>query len=418
MAKTTTGTAATNLTSASAAVSRAEAIKLITFSQEMWSEAQQVGSKFKLLGSVSKSMDGGNFKLFQRTKKRRFQEKKGGVQPVVAEKQAYDRRALFVKVWDMTTQVDIGDIVDSTSSVLQDSHRELMNEEGRVIDCVLLSALLEPVSESGDADKDGTTEVLTASISLTKRHKIPFYYKGTTVVSNGADATTGALKFNADVIEDILYHFAVRDVEEDLCATLTPEVKRVLRKEADFKNAENIFAPMKRSVDDNRQGFNYKGINWISCSASILPIVSQKNAGLTAATSATSIGASVTAAGVDLDSTNNLERTLSYTGDIKTTVAAIRSAAEKPNSYGGGYTDLSDAADDSIATLSFKSKDVLYVWGKSGLYFADRPQENISSEDTIPLLSQARQGYMRISFGATLIDDDYALAIPIKGSAA
>ena len=341
-------------------------------------------------------MDGGNFKLFPRTKKRSFVEKNGGIVITPAAEQDYDRRALFVKVYHAATQVDIGDMVDSQVSQLEDAKSELMKAEGRLIDTVILDALVSAVSESSDASEDATTKRLTAAVSLTERRRLPFYHEQNTAGD--------AVVFDVDTIEDILHIFAIRDVEDDLCATLTPGVKNILRKESDFKNAENIFAPMKRSVDDNRQGFSYKGINWISISQSVLPLISRNNVGFTAAGSNT-VTSNIQLPSLELTGSGALTGTAySYTGANKTSLADVTAAVS-------AYTDAAGAE-----TIQCRSADILYIWGKSALLFADRAEETFSQESLLPLLSYAKQGYMRVSFGAMLLDDEYVMAVPIKGT--
>lgn len=408
-------------------VSRGKSIKIINFIDETWSDSQQTKSSYRSLGTTTVSLKHANFDLFPKRKKRGFVEKAGGVVATPVQEQAYTRRALYVKTFHAATQADLGDLVDNQSDMLADAKVELMNDMGRITDTIILSALIGNSAESDDASTSGVrpNSDLTAQVNLSERVRLPFYHaKGKVTVAKAATSTTPAVvgktevKFDTDTIEDILYVFAIRDMMGDLCATLTPEVRRILRKDKDFKDADNIFAPMKRSVDDSREGFNYKGVNWITCSQSVLPIISQKNAGLTARGTLT-LESDTALPSVDVGVDSGLGRTRSFAASAidaadRGKIANRRSEAQVPNEETAGYT--TDAySDTELKTVTCKSKDVLYIWGKSAVYFAERPQENFAADAELPLFSHAKQGYVRINLGAMLIDDDHAIAVPVKG---
>ena len=251
---------------------RGEALKKVAFATEAWAEAQQIGSKIMQQGMRKISLGGESYKILDTRKKRKFVAKKAGVQDTDVQEQKYSRRAIFTSEYHAATQADIGDLIDSGRDMFADSRKELMNDEGRLIDTIGLSALVCNHSSVTDAAKDTTSLRLTADIGLSARKKLVTFHT----------KKSSAITFTPDNIEDLLYLFAVRDVESQLCATLTPNVKKILRKDSEFKNSENIYAPVKRSVDDSREGFRYKNVTWVSISESVLPLISTDNVGLKA----------------------------------------------------------------------------------------------------------------------------------------
>ena len=412
--------ATTNTTFDSATRASAKEIKLITFAKERMSRAQAKVSKFRSMGTKSVSLDGGNFKLFDVREPRKLVEKGSGLIDTPVETQQYERRALYAKVFHMATRTDIGDLVDSGGSVLADAGVELDNAIARSMDEVILSAIITPAQESADAaltddiNSRSATAVqrLTAGYALTQRTRVPFYHK---------EGTGSNVSFTADVVEDINHIFAVRDVEDDLCATLTPSARLILAKDSDFKNAENIFSLGKGMASDRRRGWNYKGINWVEVSQNVLPVIDRRNSGASDFSATSTVASEITFASVKMGT--NLEAPLSYTGALSGATPAARLTSLKssvrqqlPNIAGRTNAALSSGDQANIKTVTTKSSDVIYVWGKSSLLFAERSQETIYSEDSLPMVSLAKQGYIRVSFGATLLDDAYAVAVPIKGT--
>lgn len=397
--------------------SRGDKIKLITFARETWEEAQASVSSFKGLGVTHKSLDGGNYKLFSRTFRREFVKHTGGIVQTPVGTQVYDRRALFSQPYHAATQSDLSDLIDNTSDIFADARSSLLKAKARLIDEVIVSAIVSPVMVETTGSTGGSTTTpgtgnLRAAVSLANRYKLNAYY---------APGSGTAVEFDADTIEDILHIFAKRDVYSNILCTLTPELKNILRKDSDFKNAENIFAPMKRSVDDNRQGFSYKGINFISCSESILPVLDDASIGETAAATTNTIRTSVAVKAFKLDSSEAIQDPVVL--DSNTNLKGSSDALKRALAVQAGWAASSDsdavkkaAYNGRLRTITARSDQWVQFWCSEGLYYADRPEEMEMEMSKLPMLSLARQEYIRVSLGAMLIDEDFAMSVPIAGT--
>lgn len=365
---------------------RGLAIKVIGYANEVWSEAQAKESKFKQ-ATASKNIGMANYKLFQIAKLREAQRKGGGVVLTPRQTQEFDRRALFSESYHDSEVIDPDDEVDNQADILEVARSQMTKAFARICDRVILHSHVDPVQESEDSTADASNaNIITASAALNKR------WRGNAFAKVEGAAANAALKaITADDLEDIGYIFAKRDVEAKIVATLTPELQRTLRKDPDFKNAENTYAT--RDTGGMVKNIEYKGITFIQCSESVLPLISNTNIGGAAAgTRATAQKIAVR----DLATAENVNPLLSTARVTKATLKTQTSAKS--------------------AEVTCRSTDLAYFWASEALYFASRDSLVFGSLDRLPNQSLAKQLYMRVNFGAMMIDDDYALTVPVRGT--
>ena len=209
-------------------------------------------------------------------------------------------------------------------------------------------------------------------------------------------------ELNSDDLEDIAFIFGQRDVEDTLVATLTPEFRRILRKDADFKNRESVYS-RDRASDSPHKGIEYKDIMFVSCSRTVLPTLGTANAGLT---NAANIEADVDVIVRDLGGSGVANHRAGLGSGLINTAAKLKDATDiEGNALGG-----------TAAVVRTKSSQMAYFWVPAALYFAKRDSLTFTRKAELHDQSFANYAYSRINFGATLIDDDFALAVPLKGT--
>lgn len=359
---------------------RALGVKMAAFAAETWSAAQQEMSALKSY-TVPKSLDGGTFKLFPVAQKRTVREKGAGVVDTPRTAQSYIRRAMFSKSYHDANAIDADDQADAQVNVLEDSKMQMANAFGRTADSVILDSIVSPVQETEDASEDADG-LLTAVVDLNKR------YRNNAFAKAGAAGELAA--FGGDDLEDVGYIFASRDVSSKLCATLTPELQRILRKDADFKNAESIYST--RDTGGMVKDIEYKGITFIKVSNDVLPIISERNIG--------------SAANANRNADQAIQvRSLKESNNVAPHLSAARLSKAQ----------LKAATEADTATVTCRSIDLAYFWAKSALYFTSRDELNFASMKELPEKSEASQIYMRVNFGALLIEDAQGLIVPVKG---
>ena len=70
---------------------------------------------------------------------------------------------------------------------------------------------------------------------------------------------------------------------------------------------------------------------------------------------------------------------------------------------------------DSLARIAVQSDQMAYFWVPRSLYFVKRDDLTFAERDKLQLFSYAHQAYMRVNFGAMIIDDNYGLNLALKG---
>ena len=79
-------------------------------------------------------------------------------------------------------------------------------------------------------------------------------------------------------------------------------------------------------------------------------------------------------------------------------------------------SDASGGTAGDYRCVSVKRENLAYIWIPSALYFADRADRTLISDDMLTEQSLAKQVYSRVNFGSMLIDDDYSMVLVLDGN--
>ena len=368
-------------------------VRKVTFAQKYWKAAQQTQSR--LNDVVTHEEMNSSMKMIDGVEKIDFKAKQGGIQSTPEATLKTNRRALVTNEYDGSIRLDKGTISDSTIDLLNASKEEFMNAMGRLKDEVILQAIVDPAFEGKDATKPaGDTRVRQSSLLATDKifKDIMFSKTKTAAAKNrGAEVKTDQDDFSADDLESVIRIFAGREVDEELFCTLTPALREILRRDADYKNAESTYQANNTSDKvDYRRDFNYRGINFRSTFTNRLPILNSGNVGRLAYANATR------ATTIEIACRNLADSEDGGKGSTRTAVATVRVAGE-------------------LEMTECKASDVVYFWTKNAIHFGEVLSNTFSSEDDLPLLSYAKQVYYKVDCGAVAVDDDRLLGVVLKG---
>ena len=292
--------------------------------------------------------------------------------------------------------MDKDDIVDTVSNPFMDRKNQNSMALGRLCDQTILEALIDKsLLEGTPLQEDFNT---AATQTDQQRHyavgKPTQQFKDVCFIPADKSANAAnAVLFDANSLEDVKHVFRKRDLSgvELICA-FTPDLQLVLRKDTDFKNAENVYAD--RAVADmagSGKGFRYKGIRFIEINEDALPELSTDNI------------ASAYNAGTEQAT---LKCRVSNNTDLKGKTAASLPAS-------------SATAGAVVKTVSgVQKKDMIYIWESKAVYFAQRGELDLDDMTTRPDYSMAQQLYSRVNIGAMLIDEDEVLVMPLRGTVA
>ena len=398
-----------------AKVTQAKSTKYMQFAAELWSRAQVQSAKIKMLGSEMVDLQG-DLQSFDRIDKRSFTRKTKSVEATPQNEQTYDRRILFTETLHDAFQVDLDDIVNSKHDIISSGERQMEYAAARECDKKVLSAIVNPVfvDEGGKKPKSdpsssanaGANVLTSFSTDLEKRYQINCFRVIDSKVAQGD-------LISAIALERILYIFAERDALEDeggrLCATLTPELQRILRTDPNFLNAEQVILPSP-NVSNPWRHFDYRGITFIPTSKSVLPDISASSGIL---------GLGTDLKVITLDGTGGTAATTTKRNPLDTD--ALREVQGKPT--GSGSAVSARGSDETAAATLLGAKvvevggkgDLAYFWFSNAIKFASRSDLTFMKRSERHDYSEAKQTYMRINIGSLLIDSDYALAVVVRG---
>ena len=366
------------------------------YAAELWSKAQSQESKLKSDGCTHKSVSD-SLTWFTRIEKTEYVLKAGGVQPTPFKEGEYDRRGLITQSYHNALSVDRDDLADSATNPLMDRRSQNMKALGRLCDQVILGSMMdESLVNKAPLQEDFST---TATQTDGKRH---YPVGGLTTMKKDvcfvpSDKKTGndaakVIQFSGvDALEDIKLVFRKRNIDEMLVATYTPELQGFLRKDRDFKNAENVYSSTELGkVSGEGKGFVYKNIRFIHINEDALPALSTD--GVAQAVTGTGASATYTLRCRAMDNT-----------DVAGKVAATLPA--KASTAGAVVRDVTEV----------QKQDMAYFWVEKSLYFAERGDISIDEETTNPNWSHAKQLYSRVNIGAMCVDENFILLTPVKG---
>ena len=389
---------ATDLTRAAVqgAQERLDLTRKQAYAAELWSEAQSRESKLKMDGCVHKTQSD-SIHWYRTIQKTEFVEKAGGLVPTPFTEGKYGRRALITKSYHDALIVDPDDLVDSQSDPFADRDDQNKAALGRLCDQVILTGLMDKVlQQKAPLQEDFST---TATQTDAKRHYpvggLETVTKDICFIPNdkktGNDTAKANILDSVDQLEDIKMVFRKRNIDDELMVTYTPNMQAYLRKDADFKNAESVYSMRDVAAASGAgKGFMYKNLRFVPINEDAL---------------------------ADL-STDGIASAKAGTGDSATYTLRCRAMdnADVSGKTGATLPAKASTAGAVVREVSEVGKgDVIYVWSKRALYFAQRESLTITDKTDNPNWSHAQQKYYRVNFGAMLMDEDFAMVVPIRG---
>ena len=366
------------------------------YAAELWSKAQSQESKLKADGCVHKSVTD-SMTWFTRIEKTEYRVKEGGTQPTPFQEGKYDRRALITQSYDNALLVDRDDLADSATNPLMDRRNQNMKALGRLCDQVILRAMMdEALVNKAPLQEDFST---TATQTDQKRH---YPVGGLTQMKKdvvfipadkktGNDAAKARQLSGVDALEDVKRIFRKRNIDDMLVCTYTPDLQDFLRRDADFKNNENVYASAELGkVSGEGKGFVYKNIRFIHINEDALPDLSTD-------------GIAASQQGSGSSATYTLRARAADNTDVEGKVAATLPA--KSGTAGAVVRDVTEVM----------KHDMVYFWVEKSVYFAERGDISIDEETTNPSWSHAKQLYSRVNLGAMCIDENFTVLMPLAG---
>ena len=392
------------LTNAQAQVpglSRSDKTRIVTYAKEAWAEAQQKESTLSI-HTKKVSMDGGNSRFFPKIFKRQYAVKNYGTVKTPDTAQNVSMREIITQEFHDALSIDPGDLIGTATNILENAKSQMMPAQGRLIDQIILSALVSPARETTSQAAANRNSALGAHANFIKATvDTETQYKNSLWVKS--IASTGVKTFESDDLDNIRYIFSIREIDSSICCTLTPELELILRKDANFINAENRFTaaiggdPYRSGLMANQRHFMYKGFNFVYTFLDRLPVLSAANIAETATVANLTTTATAQVRGLDVREKGLDSRTTAQTA-----------GAVGANNAGGLR------AGTGRATLL--SKDVIHFWNPEAVYVASRDDLIFNREDELPLFSYAKQVYSRVSYGAMVIDDAHVLSLALTAN--
>ena len=270
---------------ATAQASRNEQHQTLSFANDVYAAAQARGSM--LMPAVKKVELSGSKQMFDVEQPVDYKIRVGGISKTVFDKQVTSRREMQSRQWHASVAVSRIDEYSSSLDLKMAFKRQLINGQGRLLDFVILNAIVEPAVLENKA----TAAVYDRTAKDELKNKISdvigpgtLHYQSTVKVQEKTNlyanfTSAGAVDdFDVDTITDLRHLFRLRNQTGTPVATLTPEIERVLMKESDFKSSERVFK-IGGSIDSLTEAINYRGINWVRVQPEVLPDLSIDNIG-------------------------------------------------------------------------------------------------------------------------------------------
>ena len=414
--------------------SRLDHTRMVAYDKSMWTLAQ---SKMSFMTKYTK-MDTimGQSKWYHERDTRDWEEKAPGVQPTPLRNQGYRRRLLTTKVYHDGAVMDIDDTVESIANYFRDVNVERAHSLARLIDKKILEGFLDELVHEGTAapvtDFTGGSAVTpetqrspqpTAAQMAQRRVTATGYQKAYRdiffVKAQAADITSQQNIFAGEDIEDIRKVFSKRHLNGQLCMTLTPNLRTLLRKDSQFVDAENMYANKSAANAGFSDGFSYRGVKFVDVKEDQLPGLQNSQSGTKAATA----GANFTISCRTLDNDDsrmlrgryidsaNRSKLASLKGNVTGETAPSADVVTQKTTFATG---------EKRHVVVTKAVDVAYVWCTSPignpLIFAKRPTLSMQAVERLQEWSLAKMNYARRSFGVLLRDEDYVMAVPVAAS--
>ena len=414
--------------------SRLDHTRMVAYDKSMWTLAQSTMSF--MTKYVKTDMIAGQSKWYHERDTRDWEEKRPGVQPTPLKNQGYRRRLLTTKVYHDGAVLDMDDTVESIANYFRDVNVERAHSLARLIDKKILESFLDelvhegtaaPRSASGDdryalatSSTDGTAPTVddgrrhTTGLGYQKANRDIFFSK-----AQSADVSTQTTIFEGEDLEDVRKVFSKRHLNGQLCITLTPNLRTLLRKDSKFTDAENMYSNSGAANAGFSDGFVYRGVKFIDVKEDQLPGLQNSESGTAPATAGENFVISCRT--LDNDDSRMLRGRYIDSADkakLATLVGTVSGETDPSSDVTTQKTKFANGEKRQIVTT--KAIDVVYVWCTSPIgnpmIFAKRPQLSMQAVERLQEWSLAKMNYARRSFGALLRDEDYVMAIPIAAS--
>lgn len=414
---------------------RADGVKILKYAMKLWSEAQTKVSHVRA-HTRTESMDGATDKWFLKTVRREYKPKSFGLSLTQHETQETTRRLLrttsFTDAFLRDKDDSVGNEMDPMA-IAQDARVPAL---ARLIDRTALGGIVaKAVEMTPETTLTGTDNTPSAEPMYSVRKKEIGYARleeagGTDLLADARIAAGQTTAFEVDdifeLIESIINLFQVRAIHSNICVTLTPALRTKLVKDTTFRNLEDTYMLGYKSGLRN-DGVEYRGLTFVPAHFDVLPKLSTNNIA-TAGTAAEPILTVRSFADVEFneDGTKGQDSAAADSFRGRTILDSISDRAKALNAAGntGGTAAQQAAATRGTSggvrrhDVKVKNQDMIYVWSPEALIFAERAELRLQRTSELPLYNYADQDWDMVNFGCMLIDEDYAIAIPLKGNLA
>ena len=261
-------------------------------SQGAWHEAQAGYDGSRLRSAATYHSLEGIVDSMQFVPLQEFSPRAPGTRGITYSAQSATTRYWQKQHYDTAMVEDPGDEIGRNVDLSATFREKLMKAEARVIDKALLDAIIKPAMERNDTNTATAAELATNDAPSDAAHRagttttagdfapapgFTYKFKENLYYSKGTGNTFAA--FNVDFLADIKYVFSSRNVPLDnICVSLTPELERLLMKDASFKVAQdNRTFMIGGDVESSRGAIEYYGMKFIRVSPDVLPEVATYN---------------------------------------------------------------------------------------------------------------------------------------------
>ena len=383
--------------------SRNDQHQTLSFANDVYAAAQARGSM--LMPAVKKVELKGSKQLFDVEQPVDYKIRVGGISPTVFDSQTTSRREMQSRQWHASVAVSRVDEYSSSLDLKMAFKRQLINGQGRLLDFVILNAIVEPAVLENKASAAVYDDDAKASLSNKISDVIgpgTLHYQSTVKVQEKTNMYANFKSsevdvFDVDTITDIRHLFRLRNQIGTPVATLTPEIERVLMKEADFKSSERVFK-IGGSIDSLEEAINYRGINWVRIQPDVLPNLSLDNIGYGGTTTNTQFLVRDLGIGKPLSVPRLVDRP-----------DARRAAGAAADILVGSYgVSIADASLDTI------SSHACYIWMPRSLYCSTSGVTHMKEGD-LQAYREDPYIYSTIPASAMLIEESAAIVYLSKG---
>ena len=416
--KGTGGTGPTN-------ASRNTKHQTLSYGDSTFQAAQAMGSK--LLPGCKKVNMVGSKQLFDVEYPIEYDVRRGGILPTVFKTQDTERREMQMRHWLAAVVVSGVDEYASSLDLKMAFKRQLINAQGRRIDNVILNAIVQPAvrevaskqvdtlgAEAGAARDDLQKELgdvygnddlhYTSQVELLRKDNLYAAFDYTSSVASSLKNYQAANSSSfTDTLTDILHIFISRNVVDQPIITLTPELRRLMYKDKDFKDSDIVYN-IGGTIDSLDGALDYMGAYFVRVQNDVLP----------------KLGVSNIAYGVDAAT---ITKEYYYVRDvgiadpvIEPSIPAKASTLVTRNSTATSIKTGAVALTIAKAQRSALNKSMVYCWIPSALYCSTSGKVKMK-EGELQAYREDPYLFSQIPVSAMLIKETHALCFLLRGPA-